>query len=101
MAAQHCVYRMFDTYGRLLYVGLTGYYSTRMSLHRAQVWWSEVSRIDRTDYPDRLTAEAAERDAILTEGPWFNVHIPKDPTDPHSRARQTRSRARRLPVRVS
>ena len=68
-----CVYRMYDASDRLLYVGVTGHYNRRMSEHRkSQPWWLSVDRIEHTEYPDRVTAEEAERQAIRSESPRYN-----------------------------
>ena len=68
-----CVYRMYDSSDRLLYVGVTGNYKRRMAAHRkTQPWWPSVDRVEQIEYPDRATAEEAERQAIRHEEPAYN-----------------------------
>lgn len=77
----HIVYRVFDAQDRLLYIGCTSEIGQRMAIHHC--WGnngSEASvfityygkRVETTQYPDRATARAAEREAIKAEAPWFN-----------------------------
>ena len=70
----HTLYRMFDAADQLLYVGISGRGPRRFSEHRAsQRWWREVATIKVEHYELALEAEAAEREAIETERPRFNV----------------------------
>jgi hypothetical protein len=71
---QHVVYRMFDTAGCLLYVGISLTVLQRMGQHKAgKIWWGDIARIDLTHYSDHETARAAERIAIRDEGPLYNI----------------------------
>lgn len=68
------VYRCFDGFGNLLYIGQTAYPSNRVSIHKGKTpWWSEVVRTEWEQHPDRASAVRAERVAILAEDPIHNV----------------------------
>lgn len=70
----HALYRFFDATGQLLYVGLTSDPGRRMGQHRVEKpWWSEVANVTIQTYPDRESVAAAERAAIRTETPRYNV----------------------------
>lgn len=76
----HYVYRCFDSAGRLLYIGCTSDVVGRMQTHRAS-WHVPASakvnmhtvRHETVEYPDRASARKAEREAIESEAPMFNV----------------------------
>lgn len=70
----HWVYRLFDAYGVLLYVGMTRDPVNRFSTWRnnTPAWWGDVSRIDWRKYPDYEQAKQAETFAIRSEGPRHN-----------------------------
>ena len=72
------LYRMRDAGGDLLYVGITVAGLRRFSAHRrVKPWWHLVQQIDVEHFATRAEAIAAERDAIKTELPRFNVvHSP-------------------------
>ncbi len=68
------LYRYFDEQDRLLYVGISGYLPTREHGHISKSRWMELaarSAIGR--HPTRREALLAEREAIRTELPLFNV----------------------------
>lgn len=70
------VYRLFDTDGMLLYVGMTAYPTIRFSSHRAtKPWWHEVATRRLVWYATREAAAMAEIRAIQTEAPRYNVAI--------------------------
>lgn len=70
----HALYRFYDVEGRLLYIGLTADLPTRLNNHRDdKPWWCEVTRVAVEHYPDRAAVIAAERRAIIAEGPRYNV----------------------------
>jgi hypothetical protein len=74
MTHPQSLYRMYDAHGSLLYVGITQRRMQRFHEHSAsQPWWSQVARIDVEHHPDRASVEAAERHAIQTEDPHYNV----------------------------
>jgi hypothetical protein len=77
---QHALYRYFDTQDRLLYVGISGSLATRNSSHvRRSLWMQFAARstIERCDTPAK--ARGAERLAIETEGPVFNLQYNDSP----------------------
>jgi predicted GIY-YIG superfamily endonuclease len=70
------VYRLYDKAEKLLYVGMTGSPEQRWSFHaRDKFWWHLVAQKDVTRYEDRSEAEDAERTAIRTEGPAYNLTL--------------------------
>lgn len=74
-AAQHYVYRTFDSYGLLLYIGCTLNVSKRMGQHRSQSEWAPFAETVATygPYLDKATARAVESEAIESEGAYFNA----------------------------
>jgi hypothetical protein len=75
----HWVYRYWnddlDEGHRLLYVGFTGDFHARDSVHLSTSGWRHfVTRIDMDPYPDRDTARAAEAVTIRSEVPVYNIH---------------------------
>lgn len=76
------LYRFYDAEDLLLYVGITSVGPSRWSEHEAnREWWARVVRVAVEQYPDRASAMAAERTAILAEQPMYNtVHVvPRTP----------------------
>lgn len=73
-AKPHFVYRAFDEYGLLLYVGCSVNVQHRMGGHRGQSeWWEFKHRIVVTEpYLNKDAGRAAETEAISTESPFFN-----------------------------
>lgn len=67
------LYRFFDKENRLLYVGISYHMERRLDQHRFQKPWGQIARIDVASYSTRLEAEQAERVAIQTEKPEWNV----------------------------
>lgn len=78
----HALYRFWDSSDVLLYVGITLNPGERWKQHRAdKPWWSEVAKVTVENHPDRAAVLDAERDAILAEGPKYNiVHNGQRPT---------------------
>lgn len=72
------VYRLFDAGGGLLYVGCSHSPPVRCKDHsKHKKWWPEVA--DRTEewHGTRRAALRAEKAAIETEGPKYNIcHTP-------------------------
>jgi hypothetical protein len=78
--ANHVLYRLYRSDGRLLYVGMTKNLTTRIEKHaRDQPWWAEVADCRVEFYSDRETLLAAETTAITTELPAYNYNY-ADPT---------------------
>lgn len=67
------LYRFFGADNQLLYVGITYNPFTRFSQHKQQKPWSDIKRIDLENFPTRQEAEAAEKLAIQTEHPEWNI----------------------------
>ncbi len=80
------LYRMRDSGGRLLYVGISKRLPERLTEHRkSKPWWSQVARIDIEHFADVSDAIAAEAKAIRSERPLWNVHHAR--SEPSARPR--------------
>jgi predicted GIY-YIG superfamily endonuclease len=75
------LYRHFNADDDLLYVGISLDPFHRMTKHKEQsAWFSQVARITIEWFPDRKSACAAERAAIIAERPRLNnQHNPVRP----------------------
>lgn len=75
------LYRFFDAQGSLLYVGITSRLRIRMTEHArdyAETWWPLVASRSVEWHQTRSEAGRAERTAITTERPPYNVlHTPR------------------------
>ncbi|AEK07809.1 endonuclease [Mycobacterium phage Yoshi] len=70
----HYVYRIYDGDDRLIYVGETGDLFGRLAFHKVNSWWgSQADHAKASVYPDRAHARSAERDAIRSEQPRWNI----------------------------
>lgn len=68
------VYRMYDATGVLLYVGYSTNIAARIQNHQWRTAWIEdVVDITLAHYPDVHAARDAERVAIKTEAPRYNI----------------------------
>lgn len=68
------LYRHFGADGSLLYVGISLSWPARTKAHvRQSRWFEEVARVEIERFPSRDEALRAEREAIKSEGPRFNV----------------------------
>lgn len=73
MSAQ-ALYRMFDSDGVLLYVGVTGRWSRRSSEHaETQPWWPLVTSVTIEHFASREEVIDAEARAIKLEQPAYNT----------------------------
>jgi hypothetical protein len=72
IADLHAVYRMFDGADRLLYVGTTGR-ARRFDEHGVKRWFPAVRRITLDWHATEADARKAERIAIRTEEPRYNI----------------------------
>lgn len=73
------VYRIFDAWGDLLYVGCTENYPRRLSQHRHSAeWYEEMAYRKLKYYSSREYAEAVEARAIWMLQPEYNVTHQKD-----------------------
>lgn len=72
--ARCTLYRYFDRYNHLLYVGITGSGSGRMHGHSSSSrWWGKVHHSTFKHYRTRELAAAAEIEAIKAERPRYNI----------------------------
>lgn len=70
----NCLYRHFNSAGRLLYVGISCRVLSRTREHIKSAKWSdEIARIDIEHYSSREAVVAAEKSAIIAERPLFNI----------------------------
>lgn len=68
------LYHLFHSSGQLLYVGIACDPKERFRGHaRDKFWWPHVADKRITWYPNRDEAACAERHAIVTETPRFNI----------------------------
>lgn len=68
------LYRFFNADGVLLYVGITENTATRWASHKAtKEWWPAVVHKEVEWHGSREVAEEAERQALGTEEPLYNV----------------------------
>lgn len=73
MSAAH-VYRVYDGEQRLIYVGATRFLGSRLDAHRRTTWWAyQVAKVTAKVYPSISAARAAERAAIASENPRWNI----------------------------
>ena len=83
----HALYRFFDSDGALLYVGISCDPGVRFRQHRRDVpWWQLIRRIELEPRASRDEALSAEREAIRTERPRYNVHGGAVPASPNATA---------------
>lgn len=85
----HTVYRIYDVADRLIYIGCTHDIGARMQVHASS--WSNpasaainlrMNRMTETEYPDKESARAAERQAIFDEAPILNLHHQRERLTP-------------------
>lgn len=68
------LYRWFDSDGGLLYVGISECLDIRLGQHeKEKPWLPRATRITVEWFEERKVAEAAEKVAIATEIPIFNI----------------------------
>lgn len=67
------LYRLYNTDGRLLYVGITSNPKARWSAHsRDKHWWPEVARKTIEWFETRKSAERIEKVEVEEESPRYN-----------------------------
>lgn len=70
----HCVYRLYDDKGRLLYVGISTQLRERMRSHyRKKEWGRDVARLEVEWGLTRHQALSREREIILNDSPLHNA----------------------------
>lgn len=68
------LYRHFDSSGVLLYVGQSISATKRFKSHKKTAsWFLDIARVEIENFEDRQAALDAEREAIKSERPLFNV----------------------------
>jgi hypothetical protein len=67
------LYRLYGADGALLYVGISGSPAQRMKDHAHKPWWVEAASASFQHYEYRSHALAAERAAIKSERPKYNI----------------------------
>lgn len=68
------LYRHFDKDGNLLYVGVSISAITRLEAHKQKAhWFWSISRVEFQTFKTRQESLAAEKAAIQTERPFFNI----------------------------
>lgn len=84
MSDRTYLYRFYDEWFSLLYVGITSGIVSRFEDHmKSKSWWDEARHIDIERYDTRAAALAAEKRAIRRESPLHNIQhgtaAPKPP----------------------
>jgi excinuclease UvrABC nuclease subunit len=91
------LYRHFDEKNTLLYVGISLSTFTRLSQHKDHSsWFKQVTRVAIEHFETREDAMAAERKAIKTEGPKFNIAMKKTLAEIDKEQRQMMEETRRI-----
>lgn len=68
------LYKMFNSDGEIIYIGITCCYEVRMREHRnSKFWWDEVDSITTRKYSNRIKALEAEKRAIKKYNPVYNI----------------------------
>jgi predicted GIY-YIG superfamily endonuclease len=67
------LYRLFDTEGAVLYVGISRSPSSRFMQHGRKQWWPEVAQVRLQRYATDAEAMDAEMIAVRVEQPRHNV----------------------------
>ncbi|GAA1025657.1 hypothetical protein GCM10009557_00420 [Virgisporangium ochraceum] len=68
------MYRLYDDAGSLLYIGASHNPEQRWRDHRKEkLWRARMASMTVEWYSDRAAAESAEKEAIATEEPEYNV----------------------------
>lgn len=79
MSATRILYRAYAHTGTLLYVGKTADPGVRLRKHaEGKDWWAEVATIQLNHYRSQDALDRAERRAIATELPVYNVQYNPD-----------------------
>ncbi|CDZ89022.1 hypothetical protein ACQR3W_21915 [Rhodococcus ruber] len=76
------LYRHFGEDGTLLYIGIAYDPGARWLQHMDKTWWHEVYSTRMEHFPDRESAEAAEKAAIIDERPMWNINFNENVTCP-------------------
>jgi excinuclease UvrABC nuclease subunit len=72
---KHHLYRHYDKSGVLLYVGISLSAFNRLRQHKRNAhWFNDISFVKVEGFETKIAAESAERFAIKTENPLYNIH---------------------------
>ena len=72
------LYRHFDKENKLLYIGISLSTFARLSQHKDHSeWFKQINRVSIEHFENREEAMAAERKAIKSENPMFNIAMKK------------------------
>jgi len=67
------LYRAFNEYGELLYIGISGQWHRRLHEHeKTSAWIEEADYVKLERFPDRESVSEAEQLAVLVEKPLYN-----------------------------
>jgi hypothetical protein len=67
------LYRFYDEYGHLLYIGQTSNWLDRMRAHARESWWmADVRQIRLEEYDSLHELKSVEAYAIRSEDPAYN-----------------------------
>ena len=90
------LYRHFDNSNTLLYVGISLSTFARLSQHKDHSpWFKQVNRVEIQHFDTRDEAMAAERQAIKTENPKFNIAMKKTLAEIDKEKRESLAELRR------
>ena len=93
------LYRHFDKAGALLYVGISSNALSRAGQHFSEKMWAiEVVRFTVEHFPDREAALAAEKHAIITERPKYNITHQRNPIQRAANLAMNRQQGGRPPA---
>lgn len=68
------LYRQYDSDGTLLYIGITKDNIKRQKEHMCSTPWAKkIARVEVEELPSQAAALAAEKAAIVSEKPIFNI----------------------------
>jgi hypothetical protein len=85
-ARANCLYRFYGDDDALLYIGMTKNPLSRLNDHaRGKDWFGEVVRVSIEHFPSRYELQEAEKRAICSENPAFNIAYLKRSTPPAPR----------------
>jgi hypothetical protein len=75
-----CLYRHFDSTGKLLYVGISLDVLRRLGQHRrSSVWFDDIARVEIEHFADWDSAKEARRKVVAEEKPIFHDAVDLSP----------------------
>lgn len=83
------LYRHFDAEGALLYVGISLSWPVRTKAHaHGSRWFEAVAKVEIEHFPTREAALLAEREAIKSEKPQFNIIHNRETSKPKTQPKR-------------